>query len=130
MNDVSAIIGKRKKTMGLDQYAYVVDPKNPEADSREIACWRKHPNLQGWMESLYFKKGGKEEQFNCVAVKINAEDLDALDLTINNKELPETQGFFFGSDSDDYYKDQDIQFIEDARVALDKGMIVEYSSWW
>jgi hypothetical protein len=55
--------------MGLDQYAYVVKP-NPlntdfsyeefdedgnEADAL-ITEWRKHPNLEGWMESLFNKK--------------------------------------------------------------------------
>ena len=112
--------------MGLDQFAYAVDS---EGNSEEIACWRKHPNLQGWMEDLYHKKGGKEE-FNCVAVEITTEDLDDLNKAINQKDLPETQGFFFGGDSDDYYKDEDTQFIQNARVAICKGMSVEYSSWW
>ena len=33
-------------------------------------------------------------------------------------------------DSDDYYKDEDTQFIQNARAAICKGMSVEYSSWW
>jgi hypothetical protein len=49
---------------------------------------------------------------------------------VNSKELPETGGFFFGDDSDDYYKEQDLEFIQKAREALDAGLTVEYSSWW
>ena len=81
------------------------------------------------MEDLYHKKGGKEN-FNCVSVEITTEDLDDLNKAINKKDLPETKGFFFGNSSDDYYKDQDIQFIQNAREAIGKGMSVEYSSWW
>ncbi len=64
--------------MGLDQYAYVaakanqqaefwesaeVDPETKEYESksvekpRELAYWRKHPNLQGWMRKLWIEKG-------------------------------------------------------------------------
>lgn len=112
--------------MGLDQFATAYDSQD---NSIELACWRKHPNLQGWMENLYIQKGGKEN-FNCVPVRITEKDLDDLQEAINNSGLPETQGFFFGNDSDEYYKEQDNKFIQDARKALDKGMTVEYSSWW
>jgi hypothetical protein len=44
--------------------------------------------------------------------------------------LPETGGFFFGSDSDDHYTEQDLEFVENARKALDDGQTVVYSSWW
>ena len=32
--------------------------ENGEDAYTEIAYWRKHPNLHGWMEDLYYKKGG------------------------------------------------------------------------
>ena len=38
--------------MGLDQYAYKV-VAHDEDNRDEIAYWRKHPNLQGWMEQLW-----------------------------------------------------------------------------
>jgi len=112
--------------MGLDQYARSIDSSGKETD---IAYWRKHPNLQGWMEDLYIKKGGTRE-FNCESVDIAHEDLDNLEAAVTDSNLPNTSGFFFGSDSDEYYKDTDLQFIHDARQALDKGLRVEYSSWW
>jgi hypothetical protein len=56
--------------------------------------------------------------------------LDNLEKSITSKTLPETAGFFFGSDSDEYYKENDLEFIRKAREALDAGLHVEYNSWW
>ena len=95
----------------------------------EIAYWRKHPNLQGWMEQLWREKGG-EGEFNCVDVDLTLEDLDALEQTLDGKALPETQGFFFGDNSDDYYSWQDREFIREARERLANGYKVVYTSWW
>jgi hypothetical protein len=33
-------------------------------ESQELAYWRKHPNLHGWMEQLYRAKGGTAEDFS------------------------------------------------------------------
>ena len=98
-------------------------------DSIELATWRKHPNLQGWMQELYYEKGG-EGEFNCVDVELTLEDLDALEATLDEDELPETVGFFFGSNADDHYAEADREFIVQARAALKKGYKVFYSSWW
>jgi hypothetical protein len=125
--------------MGLDQYAYAVkEDRTPEQTERgegqeEISYWRKHNRLQGWMRNLYHEKGGQEE-FNCEDVILTLEDLDELEKAINDKELPETGGFFFGGDSYDEYeefrKDEDMDFIEKARGVIANGEMVVYSSWW
>ena len=132
--------------MGLDQYASVrLDTKDEDGvwDTEEMAYWRKHPNLQGFMEALYHEKGG-EGEFNCVDVELTLEDIDALEASVKGGELPETGGFFFGDDSFDwedddgnkpkegdyYYKKTDLQFIEDARKAIQQGKKVYYNSWW
>jgi len=98
-------------------------------DSKELAYWRKHPNLQGFMEGLYYEKGG-EGEFNCVDVELTLEDLDSLESTLDNEALPETEGFFFGNDSSEHYAEQDRDFIVSARSAINKGYTVVYSSWW
>lgn len=123
--------------MGLDQFAFAIDNNG---EKEELAYWRKHPNLQGWMENLWESKGkpGLPEDhtsdmmgdFNCVPVELTHDDLDALEEDITNGSLPSTAGFFFGSDSDDYYKEKDLEFIQKAREALDAGLTVEYNSWW
>ena len=123
--------------MGLDQYATArkgepskdADGYTYYEDSMELAYWRKHPNLQGWMQELYHEKGG-EESFNCVDVELTLEDLDALEQTLDESALPETVGFFFGVNSDDHYAEQDREFIREARAAIKKGYTVVYSSWW
>lgn len=127
--------------MGLDQFAYSIDS---EGNKVELAYWRKHPNLQGWMENLWESKGrpGLGEinadgdamvnvgDFNCVPVELTYEDLDGLERDIQQNRMPQTVGFFFGNDSDDYYRNQDLQFIQNARQALDNGSKVYYDSWW
>ena len=123
--------------MGLDQYANArrgeatkdEDGYTVYEDSMELSYWRKHPNLQGWMEELYHEKGGDGE-FNCVDLELTLDDLEALEQSLDESALPETVGFFFGTDSGDYYAEQDREFIREARAAIKQGYTVVYSSWW
>lgn len=125
--------------MGLDQYAKVVESsydsstKTVTTTKQEIAYWRKHNRLQGFMEKLYESKGGKGD-FNCAEVEITAEDLDTLERVINSMNLPATGGFFFGTDSyenyEEWYKKDDVAFIKNARKAIKAGFTVIYTCWW
>ena len=124
--------------MGLDMYAYVAAKAydhNTDSDSRELAYWRKHPNLHGWMEQLWHRKGfplpnSDDPMFNGVEIELTWEDLDELEEDIKNGRLPSTSGFFFGSNSDDYYRLQDLEFIRQARAELFTGLKVFYNSSW
>ena len=123
---------KERNKLGLDQYASVrLDTKDENGvwDTEEMAYWRKHPHLQGFMEALYYEKGG-EGEFNCVDVELTLEDIEALEESIKGGELPETGGFFFGEDSSDHYREEDLEFCANARKALADGQTVVYSSWW
>ena len=123
--------------MGLDQYATARrgEAKTDDEgytyyeDSMELAYWRKHPNLQGWMEDLYHEKGNDGE-FNCVDLELTLDDLDALEESLDEEALPETAGFFFGTDSSDYYAEADRDFIVSARAAIKQGYTIIYYSWW
>ena len=136
--------------MGLDMYAYVAaragqqreyydgavwdDTSGDVANSkvtkpREIAYWRKHPNLHGWMQQLWESQGNSGD-FNGDELELTWEDLEALEEAIKNNELPGTSGFFFGNDADDYYKDQDLKFIREAKAELFLGLKVFYNSSW
>tara|TARA_Y100001938_G_scaffold137416_1_gene201552 strand:- start:103 stop:474 length:372 start_codon:yes stop_codon:yes gene_type:complete len=123
--------------MGLDQYATARkgEPKTDAdgytyyEDSIELAYWRKHPNLEGFMSNLYYEKGG-EDEFNCVDLELTLDDLESLEDSLDHNELPETAGFFFGSNADDHYAEQDREFIVQARAAIKQGYKVIYSSWW
>ena len=98
-------------------------------DTIQLAEWRKHPNLQGWMESLWHVKGNSGE-FNCVDLELTLDDLSALEKALDNEALPETAGFFFGGNADDHYAEADREFIVQARAAIKQGYTVVYSSWW
>ena len=90
--------------MGLDQNAYSQD-KNGEDE--HLADWRKHNRLQGWMEDLWNEKGRPNAEtennpmgdFNCVPLELDSDDIDRLEADLDDFNLPETNGFFFGSDS-------------------------------
>ena len=118
--------------MGLDQYAYKRDAGEDEDGNITIAEWRKHNRLHGWMEELWEDKGRpnfNESQsqamgdFNCQPVELTLSDIEQLEAHITNKSLPDTQGGYF-------YKETDLEFIRDARQALQDGKKVFYDSWW
>jgi hypothetical protein len=116
--------------MGLDMIAYS-KAKATSKNTRELSAWRKHPNLHGWMEQLWrHKTGNNEENFNCIELELTLEDLNLLESAILTKHLPSTQGFFFGSECDAYYREQDLAFIEEARGDIAGGRKVYYNSWW
>lgn len=115
--------------MGLDMFAYTLDA---DGERQEVAYWRKHNRLHGWMENLFREKGGVGE-FNLVSVELTEEDIDKLESAIDGKELPETHGFFFGNDSytwENGYDEEDRLFVGKARDLLASGKKVYYDSWW
>jgi len=140
--------------MGLDMYAYVAGRAGQQREfyesaefdddakefvnktveqPREIAYWRKHPNLHGWMEQLWNSRNGgncDSNNFNGIELELTWEDLEILELDIIAGSLPGTSGFFFGNDSDDHYREQDLKFIRDARAELFCGLKVFYNSSW
>lgn len=140
--------------MGLDQYMYVAARAGQYKDFYEnadiikdekhniqyqnssvpqpieIGYRRKHPNLQGWMEQLFAEKGGECDTFNGVEVELTWEDVDQLEQDVLAGRLPPTQGFFFGNDSDEYYREQDLEFCRRAKAELFMGLKVFYNSSW
>jgi hypothetical protein len=148
--------------MGLDQYAYAAmragqrdefwetaeldkdtrEFTNPNITKpRELMCWRKHPNLQGWMERLWESRGRPgvpaegapykvDRTFNGVELELEWRDIEQLESAIQRRRLPATEGFFFGGNSDDYYIEKDLEFCREARAALFLGERVFYNSSW
>ena len=122
--------------MGLDQYAYAVTGRYIDEDGNvnwedktEIGYWRKHPSLQGYMERLW-RDRGNEGDFNCVVVELSDEDLQDLEVAVKDGAMPETQGFFFGTNADEHYFDHDLEFIDTARNQIHNGYEIIYTSWW
>lgn len=127
--------------MGLDQYAYVAAQANSWDSSREISYWRKHPNLQGWMERLWLSKNKaestsdeseREPSFNGVELELTWDDLDQLekDLLSDSVSKLQTTGFFFGTPSDDHYREHDLEFVKQAKAEVFSGLRVFYNSSW
>ena len=137
--------------MGLDMYAYAAARAGQQTEfyegavwdeelkesvnldvikPREIAYWRKHPNLHGWMERLAESKGLDYDTFNGVELELTFDDIMQLERDINNSNLPSTEGFFFGSDADEYYKEHDLAFVYEAKSRLFLGQRVFYNSSW
>jgi hypothetical protein len=135
--------------MGLDMYAYTAakagqqdefyegaewdaelkESVNPKVNKpREIAYWRKHPNLHSWFERLAESKKLEYNSFNGVELELTYEDLDELERAVTHKQLPATQGFFFGNDADELYYESDLSFIKAARAELFLGLKVFYNS--
>ena len=107
-----------------------------KTSAQEIASWRKHNRLHGWMEELWREKGN-EGEVNTEELLLELIDITNLEKAIINDELPETGGFFFGIDSYEYeedeikwQKEQDLKFIKEARQAIMEGDEVLYNSWW
>ena len=141
--------------MGLDMYAYVASKKgqqseyyekaiwddekkefnSPISKPHEIAYWRKHPNLHGWMEQLWRSKGmpgtgNRDVTFNGIELELSWDDLDELERAIRHNQLPNTSGFFFGNPADNHYYEQDLEFVNNAKAEVFLGLKVFYNSSW
>ena len=142
--------------MGLDMYAYVATRAGQQRDfyesaefdqdsrefvnkvvskPQELAYWRKHPNLHGWMEQLWHSRRQPglqhpDQVFNGIELELTYEDLEVLELDVIAGTLPGTSGFFFGEDADKHYQEQDLEFIRNARAELFMGLKVFYNSSW
>ena len=141
--------------MGLDMYAYVASKKGQQNEyyetaefdktvnefvsktvtkPYEIAYWRKHPNLHGWMQRLWERKGKPggydDDRFNGIELELNWDDLDELERAIRHGQLPNTTGFFFGDPADSHYYKQDLEFVNNAKAEVFLGLKVFYNSSW
>ena len=133
--------------MGLDMYGYTMraeyaaerqtdvsvesEAEKEAAQVTDIAYWRKFNHLHGWMENLYYVKGGIKEPFNCCNVRLDEDDLNRLEQALDANSLEHTPGFFFGGEK--IYPDDITDtraFIAQARAALAAGLAVFYDSWW
>jgi hypothetical protein len=154
--------------MGLDMYAYTLDAeavKDSQVDiqlqaildrgievNRDFAYWRNFYELHTWMEDLYRRKGGSEEDFNVVTVRLTLEDLDELERACENHDFPSARSndtYFLESkivsleDLDELERACEnhdfpspcsivstLEFISRARKAIHEGKAVLYDSWW
>jgi hypothetical protein len=136
--------------MGLDMYAYAGrsgqrdefyekaqwNEETKEFDSPvskpvELAYWRKHPSLHGWMEQLWQKRNPDDmSSFNGIELELTWQDVDDLEQAVRHGQLPFTEGFFFGKPADNVYYEEDLKFCVNAKAELFLGLKVFYNSSW
>lgn len=117
--------------MGLDMYFYRV-PKN-EAPSREnlaqIAYFRKHSDLHGWLERLWRERPGNTGEFNCVFMEISPDILVRLKDYLKTPEKEKFMGFFWGqSQASDWQRTREL--VPELESIIKSGDRVYYYSWW
>ena len=120
----------------IELYKECEDILSDLGDSEEIAYWRKHSDLNGYMENLYYENGGDKE-FNCVPLYLTKEDIEMiieeherhLDKD-DDFEIPESRGFFWGETTEEDW----VESLEDFKKILKEtdweNSTVFYSCWW
>jgi hypothetical protein len=132
--------------MGLDMYlngkryymdrpAEVLGKLRKKAEIYELGYWRKHPNLHGYIVDNF--ADGVDD---CREIALGEDRINQLIEAVKAKELPETQGFFFGqSDGSDEEIAEDLTILQGALEWLlewlletDEGMCrsVSYRASW
>ncbi len=135
--------------MGLDQYAYRVKMANVRSDinfkagttydnvtklddlgnNMDFAYWRKFYPLDNWMQRLYIKRGGKDG-FNCNLVRLYEEDLDKLYNEAQHLDFYEGGYCSSAQEEKEYEYSHLMEFIKEAKEAIDEGDAIYYSNWW
>lgn len=67
------------------------DDKRVTSMDVELAYWRKHPDLHGYMVKTF-----AEGRDDCKEIELSADDLRRIIAAVKAYELPKTTGFFFG----------------------------------
>lgn len=79
----------------------------------ELGYWRKHPNLHGYIVNSF-----ADGDDNCNEIWLSGDDLRQIIAAIKNNQLPETNGFFFGT-SDGSETERDLNIFSKALGWLD-----------
>ena len=133
--------------MGLDQYGMIgcttekrVDDAGNEFEVKiadDDFYWRKHARLQDFMEKLWVEKTGRPAiELNCEDMVLTEGDINKLEGAIHNGYVENVcdGGFFYGHQFQDesvkQYRENDLAFIEAAKIAITEGKQVVYSCWW
>jgi hypothetical protein len=103
---------KGRKFFAFDAETRLEDGFEIEAIEVKLGYWRKHPNLHGYIVQTFAE--GRDE---CQEIELSLEDLEKIIEAIKAKELPKTEGFFFGS-SDGSETEEDLEIFAKAVVWL------------
>ena len=99
----------------------------------QLGVWRKHANLQGFMQNLAVEKKIVEnvDDFNCVDLPLDLDDISRVVAAIALQDLPQTTGFFFGASyGDDAETQRDLLIFDEAASYARLGWQIIYRCWW
>ncbi len=133
--------------MGLDMYVRKVITPGILADgtrdinedhTEEIAYWRKHPDLHGFIMENFWSPSDENPDGNVERIPLTVERVDKIMDAVRSHTLPFTSGFFFGRS---YFPEDDVSIraeidAEDlakwakVREAILAGDEVFYLAWW
>lgn len=110
--------------MGLDMYIFQTKEGYSNMDS-ELAYWRKHPNLHGYIVNTF--KNGVDD---CEPIELSQVDVIKIYDAVSKDELPFTEGFFFGTSR----PEQKTETLNKLREVLDfiknnKKSVYYQASW-
>jgi|SRR6056300_1201725 hypothetical protein len=143
-------------TMRTETYEYKTPEGEKKVDEYQIAGpfqWRKHARLQEFMNQLYMERNNVKHKWEELAMNEDSDEIywnpvswDRLELSEDDINLLEKAinsqyssyfcdgGCFWGHEIQeyqaDYYKEQDLKFVEFARKALENGETVIYECSW
>ena len=113
--------------MGLDMYIFTSKTGPPDSESdEEIAYWRKHPDLHGWI--VRHLTPGRDD---CEPIPLVPAVVDALIEAVKKEELTKTSGFFFGA-SESADQDDTLKKLSRVRKIMtdEPNTLVYYQASW
>lgn len=102
--------------------------------NEELCYWRKHSDLNGLLEDMYYSRGNNEE-FNCVPLILSEDDVKYIiqkhkDHLSGEDEIEEASGFFWGKTSIEDWKDSLADFEKVFSTTDFSKETLYYSCWW
>lgn len=116
--------------MGLDMYLtgekHFIERPRRRGDLKshrfDLGYWRKHPNLHNYIVSRF---AGRMDDGH--EIELSAGDLEQILSAVEQRQLPHTEGVFFGKSSESE-RTRDIQIISDALKWLNASTESEHRS--
>ncbi len=98
-------------------------------DQTDFFTWRGHWDLARWFEILHRLRGQRTENFIAVPVRIDADDLIALEQAIRYGQIAARYPRYVTAGDSSEPADE-AEFIQAAREAIDRGHRVYCVSRW
>ena len=98
-----------------------LDGKKVKTSIVDLGYWRKHPNLHGYIVETF--ASGIDE---CQEIPLDEEQLEQIAKAIEDRKLPHTEGFFFGSSE---CHEEEFETSVDAKIFREAKDFLRKSDW-